>query len=62
MNTVDTDNDFMVGRRGADIVVLIPVHGPIPQDRALRLAAWIVALSDIKEGEFDEILEVVRNT
>lgn len=42
----DTDNDFMVGVQGGKVVIMMPPRGPIAPGPAIRLAAWIVALTD----------------
>lgn len=57
---MDTTNDFLVGVGADDIVVMLPVRGRISKEKALRLAAWIVALSD--PDEFKKVLEAVQNT
>ena len=57
-----TANKFLVGVRGDKVVfsgLLIPRE--ISKEDALNLAAWIVALADLK-GEFPKLLEQVQNT
>lgn len=57
----DTANHFNVGARGDDIVVLSGMGRPLSRERALNLAAWLVALAD-EDGEFDRLLEAVKAT
>lgn len=59
-NTIDTFNEFFVGLRGDEIVICNPPRQPMSKERALRLAAWIVACAD--NGEFDGILKAVCDT
>lgn len=61
---IDTTNDHFVGVSADQILVMIPIVGHIPRARALRLAAWIVALADESEGNADflKVLKAVSNT
>ena len=65
---IDTTNDMLVGSRGplADqtfTLMLPPAAGaPFSRDRALRLAAWLVALADPLDEEFPAVLAAVRST
>ena len=58
---IDTSNDYLVGMLGDDLAFLLPLPSTIPKDKALRLAAWIVAMTD-RNDEFPAILEAVCNT
>ncbi len=60
---INTINDCLVGAtRGGIVVMGLRDKEFLERDRALRLAAWIVALAETKPGEFDEVLSAVRNT
>lgn len=59
---IDTTNKFMVGRKGEDVVLLNPPRGPISQDDAIMLAAWLVALSTDSSIEFGDALDAVSST
>lgn len=59
---INTTNDFLVGTGGDGVTVIFPISGRIPKDKALRLAAWIVALAEPDEGEFEKVLDAIRNT
>lgn len=58
---IDTANHYLVGRRGDQLVVLLPVVGEISKDHALVMAAWLVALADDSEGyaQFHRVLDAV---
>jgi hypothetical protein len=60
-NEIDTTNDSLVCVRGSGQIALLRPRAEYTKDQALRMAAWIVALAD-DEGEFDSLLEAVRNT
>lgn len=65
-NEIDTSNDYFVGTtyRNNERVLVFPLvtpSGAIPKDKALRLAAWIVAIMD-DDDEFPAVLEAVQNT
>jgi hypothetical protein len=66
LSDVDTINDCMVGTSAGDIVfpLVTLLAGRIPPAKALRLAAWIVALADQSEGhaQFLRVLEAVERT
>lgn len=64
-SVVHTTNDYLVGVRAGDIVLTtLAPNISIPTDRALRLAAWIVALADPTHdhAEFRRVLEAVEAT
>lgn len=58
--TIDTSNDFLVGRAGDNIQILL---AQVSMDRpaALRLAAWLVAIADDSD-EFPAVLKAVQST
>lgn len=56
-----TDNDFLVGRKGGELVIPILGIQTIDRHSAMRFAAWIVAIAD-DDDQFGEVLEAVRNT
>jgi len=57
---MSTANDFAVAANGDSIMILNPPRGLIERDKAIRLAAWIVAMTD--EDEFNESLMAIKNT
>jgi hypothetical protein len=59
---IDTTNDCAVCVSAHGVGMLRPPLGPMPKDKALRLAAWLVALAEEKDGEFQAVLDAVRNT
>ena len=63
---IDTANDCFVGTSAGDIVfpLIGALSGRIPPDKALRLAAWIVAMADDSAGHerFLAVLGAVENT
>ena len=46
----------MAGRGSLGLMILNPPRGPMDKAKALRLAAWLVALSG-GEDEFQEVLD-----
>lgn len=61
MKKIDTTNHFLVGVRGDGLIVVNQPVGVISRERALNLAAWLVALAD-RDDKFEKLLEAVRNT
>jgi hypothetical protein len=59
---IDTSNDFLVGVRGDDLVVMRPLRGCITKAEALRLAAWLVVLADPLGEQWAEVMAAVRTT
>ena len=58
---LDTTNDFLVGASADGSVCFLKTPiGPMDRSKALRLAAWLVALSETQTGEFDRVLSAVR--
>lgn len=60
MEEIDTDNQFMVGSQGTNIIVLRP-PSVMTKEQAVRFAAWLVTLAD-DNNQFDTVLEAVQNT
>jgi hypothetical protein len=60
---IDTANHLMVGVRG-DFIVVGAFHAAaeLTLERALNLAAWLVALADPTNVRFPFVLEAVKNT
>jgi len=59
-NTVTT-NDKMVVANGEDIVILL-LNCRMDREKALRLAAWIVAIADPAREDFERIFAAVCST
>ncbi len=59
--SIDTSNDSFVSLQGDKIVFIMPPLKPMPHAKALRLAAWIVAIVGDKQ-RFDEVFDAVKNT
>lgn len=59
-------NTHMVGSLGPDVVITNPPPAgmPMTKEDALEFAAWIVATAEdpAEDGEFERMLEEVRNT
>lgn len=55
---ISTRNDFLVSEREDGIVILAPPQGAISHEKAMRLAAYLVALTD--EKRFQQILRAVK--
>lgn len=58
-------NEFLVSidGKGRGIVILRPPPPlPISAERALALAAWIVAVSGVSRDNFEAILSAVENS
>ena len=66
LSDVDTINDCMVGVSAGELVFPLPMllAGRIPPEKALRLAAWIVAMIDQSEdhADFLRVLAAVDQT
>lgn len=60
---IDTLNKYGVGVQGEKVVVLLPPRTPMTKTDALILAAWLVTMADMSEGEadFQEILKAVQS-
>ena len=61
---INTSNLFLVGLIGErfQIMNLRALRGPITKDDALNLAAYLVAMAEENEGEFQQVLDAVQNT
>jgi len=60
---IETINDCLVGGNSAGMVtILMPPLGPMDKAKALRLAAWLVAIADPGGDEFAAVHEAVLNT
>jgi hypothetical protein len=57
---MDTINDSLVSLQGEMIIILRPTSR-LPKEKALRLAAWIVALAG-EDEKFLELLQAIRNS
>jgi hypothetical protein len=56
---MDTQNKFMVGVQGEQIIILRPPTSPISKRDALLFAAWIVTLAD-DNADFTSFLASVQ--
>jgi hypothetical protein len=62
IDTLDLSNtDMWVGAQGEDIVFLKSAHR-LSRERALVVAAYIVALTGVDEADFARLLHRVYNT
>lgn len=65
MEEINTANDFWFGVIGFDnnfrINPMLPVQD-MDRDKALRAAAWLVAMADPMQDKFPQVLEAVLNT
>ena len=59
---IDTANDCLVAVNDQGVLLMMPPRFPMPKDKALRLAAWIVALADPVGDDFQKVFDAVRNT
>lgn len=59
---IETINDCMVGSVAGRVQISAPPIGPIDSERALRLAAWIVAIADPTGERFGKVLKAVLST
>lgn len=65
VRTMDISNRWLVGGMMDDGVVFLvpPVPGMrIPRHEALLLAAWLVAIAERHDGDFQVLLDRVRGT
>ena len=60
--TIDTTNTFLVSLTGERVHILNPPRGPMSQQDALALAAWLVALSLASREDFLCVLDAVEAT
>jgi hypothetical protein len=64
---IDTGNWHMVAFRGDRVVIMSPPGDWefLPPERARLLAAWLVTMADVIDGQddrFEQIRQAVRNT
>jgi hypothetical protein len=59
---IETINDCMVASVAGAVAILNPPLGPMDRDKALRLAAWLVAVADPGGERFAEIRKAVLST
>ena len=62
MSDIDTGNKFFVSMSVGGDVFILRRPGSLSRHDALNLAAWLVAMAQENEGEFEKLLEAVRNT
>lgn len=60
MNEISTINDQGVAIHGNNIVLLVPKRS-MSKPEALRLAAWLVALAQENDGEFQAVYDAVMD-
>ena len=60
MDEIETGNDQMVGITAGKIVIMFP-KTMMTREEAMRHAAWLVALAEREDGEFEAILEAVES-
>lgn len=60
---METFNKFGVALGSDGLVILLPPPrgGPLSNDDALNLAAWLVALAD-RDGKFGALLKEIQNS
>lgn len=54
-------NKFLVGAGGQGVVIMNPPRGPISEDDALNLIAWIAVLAGIDAKEADAAIDAVQS-
>lgn len=60
---IDTRNDHLVGRNAAGVTITLPPARAMPDEEAIRLAAWLVMMAgDFDAQRFDLIFKAVRNS
>lgn len=61
LQLADTSNQFLVATsRDGERVCAMPWGGVVSRAEALNMAAWIVALTDPEQKEFQPLLKAVR--
>ena len=58
---IDTANKFLVAHQGEKLIIMNPPRGPISDDDALLLAAYLVSMACAPTHEFDAVLEAVQS-
>lgn len=60
---INTLNEFIVASTRNGLVLMNPPRGSFSADRALVLAAWLVAMAEHQASHtFTEVLEAVQST
>jgi hypothetical protein len=49
--TINTTNDHLITKVARDVLVQIPIQGPISRESAIRAAAWLLVIADPKESK-----------
>lgn len=61
MPEIETMNDCGVGVTQGMPIIMLPPRGPIPKDKALRLASYLVCFAEEEEGQFQRVLEAIQD-
>jgi len=57
------ENKFLVGSQGEQIVIRLPMRSArMSKEDALTLAAWLVAMAETEQGQFQAVLAEVENS
>jgi len=57
------ENKFLVGSQGEQIVIGLPMRSArMSKEDALTLAAWLVAMAETEQGQFQAVLAEVENS
>jgi hypothetical protein len=59
---INTANKFFVASQGDKLIIMNPPRGPMSDDDALLLAAYLVSMASSPTHEFDAVLDAVQNT
>lgn len=62
MSEINIGNDQAVGMDGAGFVCVQVPNTTMTRAEALRHAAWLVAVAEREDGEFDRVLKAVRSS
>lgn len=54
-----TGNRFLVGKRGEEIAIILPIPNVMDRETALNLAVWLVAMTDHELKEFTPMLKEI---
>lgn len=58
---IDTMNKFLVGFAAGGVLIMHPPRGPMSDDDALLLAAYLVSMTSAGHEAFSEVLKAVEN-
>jgi hypothetical protein len=58
---IDTFNKFIVAGNAGGTIIMNPPRTPMTKQEALTLAAWLVAMNDPGQEEFEAIFNAVCN-